>query len=527
MQPLYTVQAIRAAEEPLLAAQDYPDELMQSAAHAVAGAALDMLASVNQHRSRILVLAGSGGNGGDALYAGAELALAGYRLTAILVGSRPHGPALEAFRNAGGTVVEAADGEAAEYLDAPRAALAIDGVAGLGGKPGLRPAAQRVVAQLEAHRVPILSVDLPSGITADHAETPEPATPADGDLPDHVTACVTVTFGGLRRVHGLHPACGQVLLAEIATRAGRLSEVLAKQAAEQPGRVTLTRAIERSEYSWNRGPARALPAFALPSAAEPEATADKYSQGVAGILAGSPTYPGAGLLCCAGALRATPAMVRYVGRDERVVSAYPEVVRSETLEHTGRVQAWVVGPGRGTGEETGAELDWLLRRDEPVIIDADALTVLAESSALRRLAAGNGRCVLAPHAGEFARFGVGDGRDRIDAARALAAELNATVLLKGRFTVVAQADRAAVVDAGHSWSATPGSGDVLAGVLGALVAGAAARGEQVFGAVVAGCAVHARAAWLAAQTEYGPGPIVASDIAAFLPRAIAQASPRL
>lgn len=573
MESLYRADAIRAAERPLLESQKSPDELMMCAADAVAQAAAVMLRAAPEPNAgdrayggrlagaghvpvpavadptadrlpgdpRVVLLVGSGGNGGDALYAGARLALLGARVTAVLFGSQPHARALKALTDAGGTAVSPAETKREMF----HVELAIDGIAGIGGRPGLRPEAARGVKTLEEFGVPILAVDVPSGVDADTgvagsstseadpagstkpraaADDPEGAqSPARQELPGHVTAAATVTFGGLRRVHALNPACGEVVLTDISTAEGSLTVSLARET--RPAE-TLVRATERSRYPWGAARLHQAAAFRLGHSTEPRPEDDKYSSGATGVLAGSPTYPGAGHLAVAGALRATPGMVRYVGSDTSLVSRHPEVVAAGSLSECGQVQAWVYGPGRGTGKEAAKELAELLRRPEPLIIDADGLSVLAQSQQLREAVAAHGRCVLTPHAGEFARLAGDPGPDRVAAARDLAAKLAATVVLKGRLTVVAGAARATVVDCTHSWAATPGSGDVLSGMVGAFCAAARAHGTGLHEAVVSGVCLHAEAAWIAAHTPDGTGPILARDIAQAIPQAIARAARR-
>ena len=177
-----------------------------------------------------------------------------------------------------------------------------------------------------------------------------------------------------------------------------------------------------------------------------------------------------------------------------------------------RVDAWVVGPGRGTDERAAEELRDILATDKPVVIDADALTLLSKHEDIRQLVRERGqernlRTVLTPHAGEFERLTGHEVTNAIADARELAEQFSCEVLLKGRRTVIANptTQRTVVIDAGSSWAATPGSGDVLSGLLGAWVA----RGESLYVPVI----IHARAAFLAAQTEFGPAPCSAQDIA--------------
>jgi hydroxyethylthiazole kinase-like uncharacterized protein yjeF len=195
-------------------------------------------------------------------------------------------------------------------------------------------------------------------------------------------------------------------------------------------------------------------------------------------------------------------MVRYAGSAAaEVVSHRPEVVAAPTVGAVGRVQAWVVGPGLGTDEAGAAALWFALDTDLPVIVDADGLTILAAHPDL--VAKRDAPTVLTPHAGEFARLaGHPPGADRVAATRRLAEAFGATVLLKGNVTVIAEPSGPVYLNrAGGSWAATAGSGDVLSGVIGALLAAGVPAGE----AAAMAAFVHARAANLSAA-DPGPRP---------------------
>ena len=493
----FTVAQVRAAEQPLLDAQTSPDELMQQAAHAVAQVARAMV----EPGSRVLAVAGPGGNGGDALYAAAELAMSGYRVDALLVAGRAQERALAALRNAGGTVVERVD---CAYD------LAIDGMTGIGGTAGLRAEYAEVVEALRDTRV--LAVDVPSGIDADTGE--------GGEL--HVTADATVTFGGFRRAHVLSAACGVQLIADIGIGGRHLYETLVDTlplwSADGPPLLTANRAVA-PDFPVPEG-MRTLTPAPVPSV-EPGARDDKYSGGVVGIRAGSSTYPGAALLCTAGAVNATPAMVRYAGpQAAEVVRAHPEVVVADSVDASGRVQAWVFGPGAGTGEGETEELRALLSAPEPLLLDADALTLLAtHPDLLSALRERDAYTALTPHDGEFARLREAAGiaaDSRMEETLALATHLACDVLRKGRATLISDGHLVYGLDAGHSWAATPGSGDVLAGIAGAHLA---RRAET--SSLISAATVHAAAAKLAAATEYGDATAPASRIAAFVREATA------
>lgn len=471
MKPYYTAGQIKAAEAPLLAT--LPDGVLMR--RAAFGLATAILAELRRRTGgvagrRVCAVVGSGDNGGDALWAATFLRRRGVAASAILLSpDHTHVKALAAFRSAGGRVVESV----------PAATdLVIDGVVGISGSGPLRPAAAAVFSGVEASGVPVVAVDLPSGADVDTGAITGPA----------VHAALTVTFGGLKPVHALAD-CGRVELVDIGLDlpdAGLLS-------------------MEASDV-------KAL--WPVPGPLD-----DKYTQGVVGVLAGSSAYPGAAILCAGAAVAATSGMVRYAGSAAaEVVSHWPEVVAAPDAPAAGRVQAWAVGPGLGTDESAITALTFALDSDLPVIVDADGLTLVSEHPHLvtRRHAP----TVLTPHAGEFARLaGQPPGADRVAATRRLAETMGATVLLKGNVTVIAEpSGRAFLNPAGGSWAATAGSGDVLSGVIGALLAAGVTPAE----AAAAAAFVHARAA-NASAADPGPAPVPtsASGILAHIRSAIA------
>lgn len=468
MRHYYSVEQIRAAEAPLLAAM--PDgALMRRAAWPLSVA----IAAELRRRTggvagrRVCAVVGSGDNGGDALWAVTFLRRRGAAGDAVLLNpDHTHAKGLAAFRAAGGRVVETI----ADTTD-----LVVDGVVGIGATGPLRPAAAAVFATTSA---PVVAVDIPSGV--------DPATGAiTGPA---VRAAVTVTFGGLKPAHALAD-CGRVELVDIGLDLPE-AELRGFEAADVaavwpvPGRVD-----------------------------------DKYTQGVTGVLAGSATYPGAAILCSGAAVAGHSGMVRYAGpAAAEVVSHWPETIAVSDRREAGRVQAWVVGPGLGTDHEASKTLRFALDSELPVLVDADALTVLAAHPELVIDRAAP--TLLTPHAGEFARLaGQEPGSDRVGATRELAARLGATVLLKGNVTVIADPDGAVYLNpAGSSWAATAGSGDVLSGLVGALLAAGLAPAE----AAAAGAFVHSRAAALAAA-DPGPAstPISATRILSHIRPALA------
>ena len=457
MRQAHTVEQVRTAEAALMA-QLPEGALMMRAAHGLAHAVADWLGST--YGRRVLLLVGSGDNGGDALHAGALLARRGAGVEAWLLSETVHAGGLAALRAAGGRVVPA-DG-VQEPRPGARPDVVVDGIVGIGGKPGLRPAAQQALARLEG--VPVVAVDVPSGVDVDTGQTPEP----------HVHADLTVTFGTHKPAHLVDPAagaCGVVHLVDIGLD------------LPEPGLESL----QAGDV------ARLLP--------RPADEAQKYTRGVVGVRAGSETYPGAGLLSVAGAATGFAGMVRYVGDvavGERVRAAHPEVVGA------GRVQAWVVGSGAGDGAAaTLAEaLADAREHDLALVVDADALQHL---EAPLDVAA-----VLTPHAGELARM-LGEERADIEArplhfAREAARRYGCVVLLKGHHTLVSTPEgRVRATTTGTPWLATAGAGDVLGGMVGALLA----AGLSPFDAASVGSWLHGAAA----TTVSRGAPIVAGQVA--------------
>lgn len=258
----------------------------------------------------------------------------------------------------------------------------------------------------------------------------------------------------------------------------------------------------------------------------PTASDDKYSRGVVGLRTGSPEYPGAAVLGVEGAWRTGVGMVRYAGPARAADLVLQR--RPETVVAAGRVHAWVIGSGTDPAQRTDAEaraLRGILHGEIPVVVDAGALDLARDATA---------PAVLTPHDGEHARLraaaGLGAaGGDRRAAAQETAAALGATVLLKGAETIVATPGGwTAAITAGPPWLASAGTGDVLAGALGALVAGAVARGgagdAESLGPLAASAAwLHGRAATLAAASlGVAGGPITALDVARALPRVVAE-----
>ncbi|WP_010149202.1 NAD(P)H-hydrate dehydratase [Serinicoccus profundi] len=468
----YAVADVREAEE--RARDGLPEgELMRRAARGLA----DVVATRCEQRQagRVVVLAGPGDNGGDALHAAALLAGHPDRDVQVVgVASRLHEGGLTDVHEAGLDVHDVApDAEdlPPTVLETLAAAdLVVDGLLGIGGRPGLRGAMRAAVDAVPGSAY-LLAVDLPSGADPEGLAAPEHCAVADE----------TVTFGVLKPVHlmpATAPVVGLLTLVDIGVR------------------VDTVAVVERLE------PSDVAELWPVPPAGD-----DKYRRGVLGVIAGSADYPGAAVLCTSAALEAGVGMVRYLGPErvqDHVLAACPEVVPGQ-----GRIQAMVMGPGVPVRDGETADrrqIQWFrqaLASDVPLVVDAGALQLLGHWQRTGHL-----RCeaptLLTPHAGELASLLTELGEtsveraeveaDPVTHARRAARLTGAVVLLKGATTVIADPDAQVPVrtqaDA-PPWLATAGSGDVLAGVCGALLAsGVAPRDVGSIGALVHGLAGH-------------------------------------
>ncbi|MDN3903807.1 NAD(P)H-hydrate epimerase [Arthrobacter sp. YD2] len=486
----YTGTAVRRAEAPLLA-EGRGAELMQRAAYGLHAAAASALKTRRGrlYGARLVVLAGSGNNGGDALYAAARLAARGVAAEAVLTAPAAHPEALAAFRTQGGTVRELTEVNAAECAAVCLAADAVlDGVLGTGGSGGLRSPVRALAEELNAARERgagplVIACDLPSGVDADTGRMPGTCLHAD----------MTVTFGAVKT--GLLAGPGAVAAGSIHCIDIGLGDYLGTPDAYR---------LQEAEL------ARILPV--------PDRADHKYSRGVLGIAAGSSAYPGAALMATGAALATGVGMVRYLGPEgvARLINlAHPEAVCSTGTVNGTHVQAWLAGPGAGDDEEQRRRAVDAMASGLPAVIDADAVA-----------AAGPGlhpAVVLTPHAGELTALlrSMGEEVSRTDIegdpvrfARLAAQRTGATVLLKGWATLAAAPTGELYSQAEATpWLATAGSGDTLSGILGALLATdrtpADRRGPGHYARLAAAAAsLHGRAGSLAAAA----GPVAPSRL---------------
>ncbi|WP_033493760.1 bifunctional ADP-dependent NAD(P)H-hydrate dehydratase/NAD(P)H-hydrate epimerase [Bifidobacterium biavatii] len=593
----YRADDVRAMERPLL---DDGVPLMRMAATAAAHATADLLEEegLALDNARIVLLAGAGDNGGDGLYAAAALSENGASVTAVTVGRSVHEEAFAAFVRAGGKVLVLdpaseipgcaagfSAGEAGERLRAAvelaqHSHVIIDAMTGIGLKGALRGIAGTMASSLgvdgtvpdrtalpdgdTAGEFPfVVAVDVPSGVGVDDGSITGPYIPAD----------VTVTFGALKPCTMLPPAsyaCGRVTLVDFGF--------------DIEGVRPFVRMVSGDSAS---------EAIRLPRLADA-----KYARGVTGLITGSVRYPGAAVLSCRAAARTNVGLIRYMGPERTrgmVLNAVPEAVIGK-----GRVQSWVVGSGVPDGETDEDDADvqrqtiakllshYALNDDDedpdlayempPIVVDAGALDLLPDEVPPQ--------VVITPHAAELAALLELRGED-VDARDVQLEPLHwamraheltgATVLLKGAISIVvgdgpddaADATRAKaagslsgddaddieyegdtdasdeprVLLAGRApaWLGTAGAGDVLAGVVGALLA--QQDDDASIPQVVAdGAYLHGYAAAIASESDqrgftpptiYGASsrgplggklghPIVASDVIDAIPAAFRQ-----
>ena len=512
----FDVATVQAAEQSHRAELD-SGVLMERAATGLAQAIIVLLKELRgQVRgAHIAIAVGGGNNGGDALFAGAKLAQRGVSVTAVCVAASAHEAGVAALLRANGRVVQwhEAEGHLHRqnlFFDAD---VIIDGIVGMGGSGVLRPAAAAMVELINASGALVVAVDLPSGVAADTGEIAEIAVAAD----------ITVTFGCLKT--GLLVSPGSDFAGGL-----RVVDIGITDTLGEPALIALE-AVD-------------VVAF-VP---EPGVDDYKYRRGVVGVAAGSREYPGAALLAVGAARMGDVGMVRYLDRGDgvaqQVLATFPDVVASgDDPGDSTRVTAWACGPGfagpgfAGPGFESVGELahddpaiDAVLRTPLPVVLDAGALMSVAGSPTLRaQIAQRPAITVITPHAGEAsalaAAIGISTELGRLALAQSLAKGLNVVVVLKGPASLIAAPSGLVLVDTmGGAELSTAGSGDVLAGLAAAVLAGANARGDiddhdDAAVAVAAAVWLHGQAGQLAAAAGR---PVTAVDVRDHLAAAVAR-----
>jgi hydroxyethylthiazole kinase-like uncharacterized protein yjeF len=451
---------------------------------------------------RAVVVCGGGNNGGDGFVIARELYRSGVEVAVLATKEEYSGdPAtnLEVLRNLGVRFI--GSGELAEEL--ARADLAVDALLGTGFSGEVREDVARLIRAVNGSPARVLSVDVPSGVNGETGEVEGEAVRAD------LTACA----------HAAKVGC------VVSPGRERASEVAVVEIGV-PDEADVEPSLLWTDADSLRG--------AVPRTVEP---AHKYRAGSLLVVAGSREATGAAVMTGAGAQRAGCGIVFVVTAEsvarsvdarltEALVSGAPEGedgtmtadALDAVLETAEKASALAVGPAIGTGEESRRLVEGILAgTDLPVLLDADAISVLAGSRALANREAPT---VITPHAGELGRLLDSGAKEvsahRLRSARRAAEEHGCCVLLKGSDTIVAEAGRAAVNSSGHVALATAGTGDVLSGAIGALLS----RGMESYEAARAGAWVHGRAAqlWME-ETGWPAESLVATDLLPCLPPA--------
>ncbi len=460
--------------------------LMENAGRAVADAIVARF-----RPCPVVVLCGPGNNGGDGFVVARLLDESGFTVRVATDGGHKGDADVMAAKWSGETI--------ALTPDALRGArLVVDGLFGAGLSRPLEGAAAAMVEAL--HDLPVVAIDIPSGVSDDTGQALSLVAPARADAPAavHVTAVLTVTFHAKKPGHLLLPGralCGEIVLADI----GIPADAVATQLHENtPARWT---------YPW------------------PRADGHKYDRGHCVVVSGGPTATGAGRLAARGALRIGAGLVTVASPPNAVMvnAAHLTAIMLQPFDgaeglakllQDKRLNSIVIGPAFGVGGETREMVMAALASGAACVLDADALTAFRDDpgALFARL---HDRCVLTPHDGEFERLFPGlrdDGDSKVTAVRAAAARAGCTLLLKGGDTVIAQPDGRAVINANApAWLATAGAGDVLAG----FIAGLLAQSVMGFDAACAGAWLHGDAAFRA-----GPG-LISEDLPEFLPESLA------
>jgi hydroxyethylthiazole kinase-like uncharacterized protein yjeF len=460
--------------------------LMLSAGQAVAEAASDLV-----EEGPILVVAGPGNNGGDGFVAAAELAAQGREVSVVLMCER------DALK---GDAASAAKGWKFPVLPfntqaIGRPALIIDALFGAGLSRHVSGEAFDVIEAINATGVPVLAVDLPSGVNGTSAAVMGTA----------VRATETVTFFRKKPAHLLLPGrmqCGRVRVADIGIDARVLDEIRPQT-------------FENTPQLWRR------------SFPVPRVDGHKYARGHVVALSGDMTATGAARMAARAALRAGAGLVTLASpRDALAINAaaltavmvraVDNPIQFAELFNDKRFNACVIGPGAGIGARTTQFVHAAISARRHLVLDADALTSFADAperlfESIKSLP--DPQIVLTPHEGEFPRLfsdisNKHPGRSKLDRVRDAAERSGAVVLLKGPDTTVASPDgRATVAVNAPPWLATAGAGDVLAGI----IAGLMAQGVPAFEAASMGVWMHGEAG-----REAGPG-LIAEDLSEVMP----------
>jgi len=471
---LLDVRRMGEADRVTVASGKTVNELMENAGKAVAQAIEKRWSA----RS-VIVLCGPGNNGGDGFVAARHLSSTGWPVRVALLGSRDQliGAARE------NAVLWRGKIELLTPIALDGAELVVDAIFGAGLSRALEGSALETLAVASNRKLPIIAIDVPSGLMGD-----------TGEALGAVASVLTVTFFRKKPGHLLFPGrllCGEVVVADIGIPASVLEQIAPDT-------------FENDPSVW------------IENLPRPQNGGNKYSRGHALISGGYPmtgaarmaaraaARAGAGLTTIAVSSLALPVYAAALTSIMVQPLAVPEDF--ECLLDDAHYKAFLIGPGAGTGEETRSRVLAMLETGRPTVLDADALTTFADDPTTLFQAI-TGPCVLTPHDGEFHRLFDPSG-DKLTRTRIAAHRSGAIIILKGSDTVITAPDGRSVINSNAPPTlATAGAGDVLSGI----VLGLLAQGMEPFLAASAAVWLHG-----AAATEFGPG-LIAEDLPDLLP----------
>jgi ADP-dependent NAD(P)H-hydrate dehydratase / NAD(P)H-hydrate epimerase len=498
LEPVYDATGMRAADAWAIEQQRVPSlELMEMAGAAVADAARSVA-----RPGPARVVCGKGNNGGDGLVAARHLADTGYEVEALLVWPADQLSA-DATANLGrfdGAALQVGPGEVAAALEG--AGVVVDAIFGTGFSGAPRAPADAAIEAINRCETPVVAADIASGVDASTGEVEGAAVDAD----------VTVTFHRAKLGHWIAPGkthTGELRVAEIGIPAGAPGEPAGGVIADRVLALAPRRAPNTSKFDSGQvlvvGGSRGLTG-AVCMAAE---AAIRVGAGYATVAVPADLEP-------IFEVKLTEVMSRgFAGAEGRLAAGSADAI----LEAAERAAAVVLGPGLGRDEDSLQLARALARRIEaPLLIDADGLNAHAEG--LDSIAERPAPTVLTPHAGELGRLLGRESREvaehRLACVREAAKRSRAIVVLKGDDSLAVDGRRLAISAGGSPGLATAGTGDVLSGTIGALLA----RGMEPFAATCAGVHAHQRAGRIAARRLGGAESVIATDVIAALPAAL-------
>ncbi|MFP6771595.1 MAG: NAD(P)H-hydrate dehydratase [Alphaproteobacteria bacterium] len=481
MTEVLSVKQMYAADRAAIALGISGESLMEAAGREVARAILDRFGV-----QPTAILCGPGNNGGDGFVIARHLKNAGARVKVALLGDRGdlRGDAARMAKRWRGRVV------ALDKMTLDGAALMVDALFGAGLSRGIGGAARQVLQAGEDRGLPIIAVDMPSGVQGD-----------SGQVLSHAPqASLTVTFFRPKSGHLLYPGrglCGALRVVDIG-----IPDAVLK---------TIGPCIRDND-----------PGLWLPAWPPPSPMGHKYSRGHAVVLSGGVGRTGAGRLAAGAALRVGAGLVTVASPKAAVaenaahltavmIDPWRDVKEFRALLEDPRRNAVCLGPGGGVNKGMRDKVLAALALRKSVVLDADAITAFAKARK-GLFAKLHENCILTPHEGEFGCLFESQG-DKVQRSQRAAKACGAVVLLKGPDTVIAAPDGRSVINTnGPPDLATAGSGDVLAG----FCTGLLAQGVPAFEAAAAACWLHGEAA-----RNFGPG-LTAEDLGPGLPAVLAQ-----